>query len=200
VMVSLELRFVQERADDGQMMYRLDPPIDIFVTYEGKRSAGIPVSKYAVRHMVAAEIEAEYAARHAEAVEKSQGKKVPAFFGRSKRARVPQEGEEEADQEMIAHEDDTVNDDGPEAKALTRVALESTADIKKKGDEKVMDIAEKPPVDFFGRPLVLKKPKVVAKHIDESLGPPEKKCKIAYRFNEGASAAVRKPVKMETLL
>jgi chromosome transmission fidelity protein 18 len=25
IMVSLELRFVQERADDGQLVYRLDP-------------------------------------------------------------------------------------------------------------------------------------------------------------------------------
>ena len=27
IMVSLELRFVQERAEDGQMVYRLDPSV-----------------------------------------------------------------------------------------------------------------------------------------------------------------------------
>jgi chromosome transmission fidelity protein 18 len=54
IMTSLELRFVQERADDGQRVYKLDPwvlkfaradiadaccmPADIFVTYDGKRA------------------------------------------------------------------------------------------------------------------------------------------------------------------
>ncbi|TFY71375.1 hypothetical protein EVG20_g1639 [Dentipellis fragilis] len=47
IMVSLELRFVQEKAEDGQLVYRLDPPIDIFVTYDGKRASDIAVSRYA---------------------------------------------------------------------------------------------------------------------------------------------------------
>lgn len=56
IMATLELRFVQERQEDGQLVYRLDPPIDVFVTYDGKRSADIAVSRYAVRHLVAAEV------------------------------------------------------------------------------------------------------------------------------------------------
>jgi chromosome transmission fidelity protein 18 len=73
-MVALELRFVQERAEDGQLVYRLDPyaancstsgldltrsfhsPIDVFVTYDGKRASDIAISRYAVRHLVAAEV------------------------------------------------------------------------------------------------------------------------------------------------
>src|SRR4051794_6589038 len=76
IMVSLELRFVQEKAEDGQLVYRLDPsvlvplqspvkyqpftppnhsPIDVFVTYDGKRAADIAVSRYAVRQLVAGE-------------------------------------------------------------------------------------------------------------------------------------------------
>jgi chromosome transmission fidelity protein 18 len=74
VMVSLELRFVQERTEDGQLVYRLDPwvwdstradirvlmpanrPVDSFVTYDGKRAADIPPPRYAVRHLVATEV------------------------------------------------------------------------------------------------------------------------------------------------
>ena len=74
IMASLELRFVQERAEDGVLSYRLDPyvlsfsalssiivtntsrPIDVFVTYDGKRAADIAVSRYAVRHLVAGEV------------------------------------------------------------------------------------------------------------------------------------------------
>jgi len=32
-------------------------PIDVFVTYDGKRASDIPVSRYAVRHLVAAEVD-----------------------------------------------------------------------------------------------------------------------------------------------
>lgn len=70
-MLALELRFVQERAEDGNLVYRLDPyviclrarqvsqalrPIDVFITYEGKRSADVAASRYAVRHLVTAEV------------------------------------------------------------------------------------------------------------------------------------------------
>ena len=75
-MVALELRFVQEKQDDGQMMYRLDPcvkhymhlsiadvnlsPIDVFITYDGKRATDIAVSRYATRHMIAGEVRIPY--------------------------------------------------------------------------------------------------------------------------------------------
>lgn len=56
LMAALELRFVQERTEEGTLVYRLEPPVDVFVTYEGKRAADIAVSRYAVRHLVAAEV------------------------------------------------------------------------------------------------------------------------------------------------
>lgn len=74
IMVSLELRFVEERAEDGQLVYKLDPsvlhlfrvnipelmliyrPVDTFVTYDGKRAADIAPPRYAVRHLVATEV------------------------------------------------------------------------------------------------------------------------------------------------
>lgn len=31
-------------------------PIDVFVTYDGKRASDIAASRYAVRHLVAAEV------------------------------------------------------------------------------------------------------------------------------------------------
>lgn len=72
-MVALDLRFVQDKAEDGQLIYRLDPyenpcfdqgsikltisrPIDAFVTYDGKRASDIAISRYAVRQLVATEV------------------------------------------------------------------------------------------------------------------------------------------------
>lgn len=72
IMVALEFRFMQEKSEDGQLVYRLEPwvflkllarvvpdsqcsPADVFMTYDGKRSADIAISRYAVRHLVASE-------------------------------------------------------------------------------------------------------------------------------------------------
>ena len=71
-MVALDLRFVQEKAEDGSLVYRLDPyvpflslrnqlnyrcsPVDVFVTYDGKRSSDIAISRYAIRQLVANEV------------------------------------------------------------------------------------------------------------------------------------------------
>ena len=78
-------------------------------------------------------------------------------------------------------------------------------------------------MDFFGRPIKRKEPEPepvkgnatttpasgkTSQPFEMSRilmtpcgpGPPAKKFKVIYRFNEGASAAVRKPVKMSALL
>jgi hypothetical protein len=76
----------------ADMTYR---PIDVFVTYDGKRASDIPVSRYAVRHLVAAEVglfsdfyvrkadhsffqvDALILSRHAETKELSSSRKRP---------------------------------------------------------------------------------------------------------------------------
>ncbi|KAM5538065.1 hypothetical protein V8D89_008262 [Ganoderma adspersum] len=160
VMANLELRFVQEKTEEGQLVYRLDPPVDVFVTYDGRRAADIAVSRYAVRHLVAAEIDAQVIARQAEGHEKSKGGKSAFFGGASK--------------------GNTSTDDGqPVAK-------------RQRQEDK---LAEKAAVDFFGRPIVAKdKPESTAG------GPKVKPYRVAYKFNEGNSAAVKKPVKVSAWL
>ncbi|KAL1746335.1 P-loop containing nucleoside triphosphate hydrolase protein [Schizophyllum fasciatum] len=63
LMAALEFRFLPERGEDGQLSYRLEPPIDVFITYDGKRAADIPASRYAVRQMVAAEVAVDFFGR-----------------------------------------------------------------------------------------------------------------------------------------
>ncbi|CCM00527.1 uncharacterized protein FIBRA_02561 [Fibroporia radiculosa] len=94
IMVSMELRFVQEKMEDGQLMFRLDPPIDVFVTYDGKRAADIAVSKYAVRHLVATEIDARLVSIQADAVERSKPSKA-SFFKKGSKNRDADEEEPE---------------------------------------------------------------------------------------------------------
>ncbi|KDE04049.1 hypothetical protein MVLG_05488 [Microbotryum lychnidis-dioicae p1A1 Lamole] len=58
-MLGLGLAFVQDKNEEGQLMYKLEPPIDVFVHFEGKRATDIAASRYAVRHLVTREMEAE---------------------------------------------------------------------------------------------------------------------------------------------
>ncbi|KAI0672750.1 P-loop containing nucleoside triphosphate hydrolase protein [Trametes maxima] len=162
IMATLELRFVQDKTEDGQLVYRLDPPVDVFVTYDGKRAADIAVSRYAVRHLVAAEIDAKVIARHAEGLEKTKGGKSAFFASRDKAAA-----------------DDAV----PAAKRARK-------------DEKP---AEKVAVDFFGRPIVPKEESEQGEK-GKKVAPKTKPYRVSYKFNEGNSAAVRKPVKVSAFL
>ncbi|KAK4051293.1 Chromosome transmission fidelity protein 18 [Microbotryomycetes sp. JL221] len=58
-LLSTQLTFVQHKDDDGQLVYKLEPPIDVFVHFDGKRASDIQPARYAVRHMVTREMDAE---------------------------------------------------------------------------------------------------------------------------------------------
>ncbi|KAG5221162.1 P-loop containing nucleoside triphosphate hydrolase protein [Salix suchowensis] len=167
IMASLELRFMQERAEDGQLTYRLDPPIDVFVNYDGKRAVDIAVTRYAVRHLVAGEVEAKLTGQRVDIVEKSKPS-FRSFFGSSDRSNAP------------SRTRPGDHADGPPSKRIK------------------VDLADKLPTDFFGRPIDLTKLTVANQAHQKRHAA---KCfKISYRFAEGNSAAVRRPVKLDSFL
>ncbi|KAH9928519.1 P-loop containing nucleoside triphosphate hydrolase protein [Epithele typhae] len=150
LMSAVGLRFLLERTEEGALVYRLEPAIDVFVTYEGRRAADIA--------LVAAEIDAQVIARNAEATEKGAGSKSSAFFGKSNADAQP---------------------------APKR---------QKKDDTPV----EKAAVDFFGRPIV---PKDAPTEGSQARGGAKvTPYRVAYKFYEGNSAAVRRPVKVSAFL
>ncbi|KAG6910312.1 hypothetical protein DXG01_011709 [Tephrocybe rancida] len=175
VMAALELRFFQERAEDGQLSYRLDPPIDVFVTYDGKRAADISVSRYAVRHLVAGEIDALLIARDADVVEKGKRGKHD-FFGANKFSSNKSE-------DVGAKANGPGDESGPPSK-------------RPRVDDGI-DIADKPPTDFFGRVITVATVNSTKAAERKNV---EKKYRVTYRYTEGNSAAVRKPVKMVAFL
>ncbi|KAG6855713.1 hypothetical protein H0H87_011701 [Tephrocybe sp. NHM501043] len=176
VMAALELRFFQERAEDGQLSYRLDPPIDVFVTYDGKRAADIAVSRYAVRHLVAGEIDALLISRAADVVEKGKRGKHD-FFGANKFAPSKKSGNN-------GNKDSASGDQsGPPSK-------------RQRVDDGI-DIADKPPTDFFGRVIAVPSADNTKAAARKNI---EKKYRVTYRYTEGNSAAVRKPVKIAAFL
>ncbi|KAL0066480.1 Chromosome transmission fidelity protein 18 [Marasmius tenuissimus] len=172
IMSTLELRFVQERTEDGQLTYRLDPPVDVFVTYDGKRAADMTVPRYAVRHLVAGEIDARINLQQ-DVVEKGNPGKSR-FFAPETPLRKPGASED-------------AEGDRPAKRA--RVTVDTT------------DIADRPPTDFFGRlikPSSAPKSKNNSRRgpVKEVI----KQFRISYKYKEGNSAAVRKAVKTESFL
>ncbi|KAJ7709592.1 hypothetical protein B0H17DRAFT_1173775 [Mycena rosella] len=177
IMSTLELQFYQERAEDGQLTYRLDPAIDVFVTYDGKRTADIAVSRYAVRHLVAGEIEAQLISRKVDIVERAKRGKHD-FFGKP--------AAKNQDQEPFSSPTKAAEGDAP-GPPNKRVRTEAA----------VVDIADKPPTDFFGR-LITGTSLSTTKAAERKNV--EKKYRVTYRFKEGNSAAVRKPIKMQAFM
>ncbi|KAG7092737.1 hypothetical protein E1B28_009065 [Marasmius oreades] len=166
IMSALEFRFVQERTDDGQLTYRLDPPVDVFITYDGKRAVDIAVPRYAVRHLVAEQIEARINTQQV-ITEKGTSTKSK-FFGQKEKPGEDLHGS---------------NDDRPTKRARTEA----------------VDIADRPPTDFFGR---LIDPSAARKcnkpgSVQQGTGG---KSRVSYKFKEGNSAAVRRPVKVSAFL
>ncbi|RDB21482.1 Chromosome transmission fidelity protein 18 [Hypsizygus marmoreus] len=176
IMVSLELRFFQERAEDGQLSYRLDPPIDVFVTYDGKRAADITVSRYAVRHLVAGEIDTLLVARDADVVDKGKRGKHD-FFGSTRSSKKPE--------------------DADNLDASNKLPNSESGHPRKRAKADNVDIADKPPTDFFGRVITVPSSSSTKAAVRKNV---EKKYRVTYRFTEGNSAAVRKPVKVGAFL
>ncbi|BGP22340.1 hypothetical protein Rt10032_c07g3187 [Rhodotorula toruloides] len=58
-MISTKLAFVLDKSEDGQLSFKLDPPIDVFVHFDGKRPNDIAPGRYAVRQMINREVDAE---------------------------------------------------------------------------------------------------------------------------------------------
>lgn len=200
VMLSLSISFVQERLEDGPLTYRVDPPLEVFTAFDGKRSSSVQAGRFAVRSLVIKELEMEKIRRRnkdEEEEEEGAGKNSS-----SKSARTALEAYKKND-------------------ALMAAAL---------GNK------EKIALDFFGRPIAVKKQPQVetstkrARDEEDEAGLPapilaarkarlaeaaaaseastktkagsegSKQLKVHYRHNEGYSNAVRQPIKMSALL
>ncbi|KAF9447866.1 P-loop containing nucleoside triphosphate hydrolase protein [Macrolepiota fuliginosa MF-IS2] len=167
IMSALELRFVQDRGEEGQLSYRLEPPIDVFITYDGKRANDIAASRYAVRHLVATEVGATLAARDFDVVEKGKG------------------GKRHTDVRLSSNETNSHAD------------VKSSGPAPKRLKTSPPDIADKTPTDFFGRAITVKSTTNSKSAVQKQKVEPYR---VSYKFNEGNSAAVRKPVKLNTFL
>ncbi|KAI8906203.1 hypothetical protein DFJ77DRAFT_477944 [Powellomyces hirtus] len=182
VMTYLGIRYRQDKGEDGVYHFYLDPPIDILVK---SLTNGVKLD--------------------------STNSALPLAFS-NKRVL----GAADAVKQMVAHEIEREIMCRAEAAAVER-ANATTAGNKqpsKKGVAKPQIVKglkavevekEMAPRDFFGRLLVVPEPAVPVVHSDMAVDgsrPPilRQKGRIAFRFNEGFSNAVRKPVLIRELM
>lgn len=189
-MMHLNLYFVQDRNEAGSLIYRLEPALDAFTQFEGRGSKEIGPTRHAVRALVAREMEA-------------------ARLRLNNKANEIDLGGNTAGKAMAVYRR---KDGGKGANGLNGMASSVLSNGKKDAGQSL---------DFFGRVVEKKVEKksqpspdqdgddpfadsqVAAKAAsidDEENGRAQKKVKVFYRHHEGSSNAVRKPVKLNSLL
>lgn len=89
-MLDMNVSFVTDRNEEGQIIFKLEPQLDVFVHYEGKRAPDLPPARFNLRQLIAKELEAEAVRRAGgseEVVEK--GKQASDIINAYKRYVVP---------------------------------------------------------------------------------------------------------------
>jgi chromosome transmission fidelity protein 18 len=195
IMQHCNLNFVVDKNDQGQSFYRLEPPLEVFVQFEGTtRNQFAGPAKFQLRQLITSELNSARL-----------------------KARRMQMGKDANDSgNGRAHDAQGYKD--AYAKSLAGGSARSTTTV----DGSVP--ATRIPVDFFGRPILAKSTKqsipaaLLPTLPDPILGRRKEKeneaddqmhqiaaikkakLKVFYNYHEGYSNAVRKPVKMSSLL
>ncbi|KAF9965913.1 hypothetical protein BGZ70_003817 [Mortierella alpina] len=172
IMIQFQLTFVQEKTEDGQFLYRLEPSIEKLGDFSTIGLKNVLTNRYAVRQLIAQEIEVEMV-RRAEAVKES---KLGAFFGGSKDASM-----KGASLETSASLSASMDVDG-EKLAREAVDFFGRVIVQPQAAGSSLDGSMMTGLDAGGT------------------GRPKKKTRIWYKFNEGFSNAVKAKVFIHELL
>ncbi|KAI8975765.1 hypothetical protein BDF20DRAFT_914624 [Mycotypha africana] len=160
-MIEFGLNFRQEKTEEGQFVYKLEPPVEQLLQFELSSPKAILPRQYAVRQMISNEIETEILRRREEAAnERNKGK---------------------------------------ERKNPAQEQISFTEQLKNKINKE-----KQVPLDFFGRPIVPKQSsssnQQKASTHQLKMQVDEKNTPVAYKFHEGFSNAVRKPMTVRMFL
>ncbi|CAO1622886.1 unnamed protein product [Jaminaea pallidilutea] len=200
IMLHFGLEFVQDKTEEGHLIYRLEPPLEVFTSYEGKRSASVNQGRYAVRQMAMKELDAERRRRKKTlgGIEGIDGERPPSALDsyRKKPSAAGSAGGASAAKAKVALDffgrpivSPTVKKAaggagvGLKASSTLPAPLLAARQAKEAAEAEATAGGEQSSTsDAGGRP------------------PAAKRLKVHYRHNEGYSNAVRQPVKMSALL
>jgi chromosome transmission fidelity protein 18 len=178
IMNHCNLEFVLDKNEQGQSFYRLEPPLEVFVNFEGKKSNLVGPAKFQLRQLIVGELHAaKLKARRIQMGAEDIGDGSKSMAGKDfKEAYAKKVG-------------------GGEVQT-TRIAVDFFGrPIKAKAVSNPSLLSGKPitlPDSILGR---RKEKEDEVQHLQKSA-----KLKVFYNYHEGYSNAVRKPVKMSSLL
>ncbi|KAG0199946.1 hypothetical protein BGX28_006874 [Mortierella sp. GBA30] len=177
IMIHFQLTFVQEKTEDGQFLYRLEPSIEKLGDFSTIGLKNVLTNRYAVRQLIAQEIEVELV-RRAEAAKEAR---MGTFFNNDNKGKdVPTSG----------------------ASLETSASLSVSMDIDgEKLAKEAVDFFGRTIVQPKSRATM---EGTLATSLDISAAGggvrPKKKTRIWYKFNEGFSNAVKAKVFINELL
>jgi len=58
-MLDMGISYVSDRNEDGQVVYKLEPQLDVFIHYDNKRASDVPAARFNLRQLISKELEAE---------------------------------------------------------------------------------------------------------------------------------------------
>ncbi|KAI9201867.1 uncharacterized protein BJ171DRAFT_196839 [Polychytrium aggregatum] len=194
IMIDFGLQFRQQkRSDEAAYSYRLDPPIDTFIQSFSNGSVGfdsIAAPKnilpwpYAIKQMIAQEIEKERLIRTELHTRERAGTAAPA---------VDERGITGGKRVVAGSSSAKFGSPTKSRAAHAPAGLKSPKLVPKKLDIESEAVAR----DFFGRPILVDQKKQEKENAAANADP---KPQVTYKFNEGFSNAVRKPLLMSQLL
>lgn len=222
IMLHLSLNFVRERTEDGSLVYKLDPPLEVFTSFAGKQSAAVKTGRYAVRQIVMKELETERIKRRAPAqdaegksgataasifeayrqhdakmggAEGTGGKKAKValdFFGRPIVPKIKQPPSSATSASKGCGPD---GGHGVSGKQDATIVV-AGADEDKEGSLPASILAAR----RARAAQTLAQAASNVRPAEEEANRSVKRLKVHYRYNEGYSNAVRQPIKMSSLL
>merc|ERR1712093_754417 len=90
IMVDMGISYVPDRNEDGQTVFKLEPQLDVFIHYDGKRAPDVPMARFNLRQLISKELEAEQLRRAGgdseadvlgpDGVKKASGKSISALM------------------------------------------------------------------------------------------------------------------------
>lgn len=192
-MLGLDLRFVQDRAEDGQLFYRLDPPLDAFVQYDGHRSKEVGSNRYAVRQLISREVEAQIIKQRGALAGKAGPLGSGAGAVGGKKGATGTAAQQVRD--MIEKEKPALDFFGRPVEKKKKAAPPVPSGLSAPVDANGTSTGNGRR-DGNGTRAEAEDPGTDA----DPDAPPAKKFKVFYRYNEGFSNAVRRPAKISALL
>ncbi|CAD6915181.1 unnamed protein product [Tilletia controversa] len=211
IMLHLNLRFVQDRMEDGSLVMRLEPPLDAFVQYDGRRSKDVAGSRFAVRQIVVKEMDIEVRRRRAGYLSEDgprDGRSAGAQKVLAQYLPAGQSGPASGSKEGAVVLKSQVGEKAAVdffGRIIANNAL-STKGSKGKAKGKGLEIPAS--AASLARTAMLpfddsdlgKATSATAASDDSSEEPPTKKLKVFFRYHEGFSNAVRKKITLSQLL